>query len=116
MSQVTKIMGHVKDAKTGKSQGFALIDILQPCVIFNAPTIRQEYRDKVYTLETTDYKPDNKMNAYLKAGETEKLPIGVLYEEQRATYESQLPQLAKMPLAKQEVKVGEIKEFFKEFK
>ncbi len=96
--------------------GFSLVDVLQPCVIFNDKDIREQYKAKVYKLEDPGYKPNDKLSAYKKAGETEKLPIGILYQEIRPTYESQLPQLAKMPLVKQEIKKGEISELLKEFR
>ncbi|MFA5022474.1 MAG: 2-oxoacid:ferredoxin oxidoreductase subunit beta [Patescibacteria group bacterium] len=109
---------HLKELlkKAISHKGFSLVDILQPCVIFNEKNIREQYKEKVYKLEETDYQPTDKMAAYLKAAEAEKLPIGVLYQEERATYESQLPQLASMPLAKQEVKKQDINQLFKEFK
>ena len=97
-------------------EGFSLVDILQSCVIFNDKDIREQYRAKVYKLEETKYKPNDKFEAYKKAGETEKLPIGVLYQEQRPTYESQLPQIAKQSLIKQKVEKVDIKELLNEFK
>ncbi|OGY48128.1 MAG: hypothetical protein A2663_02575 [Candidatus Buchananbacteria bacterium RIFCSPHIGHO2_01_FULL_46_12] len=109
---------HLKELlkKAVSHPGFSLIDILQPCVIYNDKDIRQQYKQKVYKLEEAGYQPNDKMAAYQKAGETEKLPIGVLYEEIRPTYENQLPQLAKAPLVKQPVAVGDISEFLREFK
>jgi len=103
-----------KQAITHK--GFSLVDILQPCVIFNDKNIREQYRSSTYKLEETDYKPNDKLEAYKKAGESEKLPIGVLYQEDRPTYESQLPQIKKQPLAKQKVDKVDISELLKEFK
>ena len=109
---------HLKEIfkKAIKHKGFSLVDVLQPCTIFNAKDIRDQYRQKVYKLEATDYQSNDKTKAYLKAGEVEKLPIGILYQEDRPTYESQLPQLAKKPLIKQEVKKVDIGELLKEFK
>lgn len=104
----------LKQAITHK--GFSLIDVLQPCVIFNAKDIRTQYRDKTYKLEETSYKPTDKNKAYLKAGEIDKLPIGILYQEDRPSYESQLPQIAKQPLVKQVVKKGDISGLLKGFK
>ena len=111
-------VAHLKELfkKAINHPGFSLVDILQPCVIFNEKNIREQYRLKVYKLQDSDYKPDDKMKAYQKAAETEKLPIGVLYQEIRPTYESHLPQLAKMPLVKQEVKKEDVSELLKEFR
>jgi 2-oxoglutarate ferredoxin oxidoreductase subunit beta len=97
-------------------KGFSLVDVLQPCVIFNEKNIREQYRQKVYKLEETDYQPNDKIKAYLKAGETEKLPIGVLYQENRPSYESQLAQIAQMPLSRQKLEKIDISPLLKEFK
>jgi 2-oxoglutarate ferredoxin oxidoreductase subunit beta len=109
---------HLKELfkKAISHPGFSLVDVLQPCVIFNGKDVREQYRAKVYKLEESNYQPNDKAVAYAKAGETEKLPIGVLYQESRPTYEQQLPQLAKQTLVKQEVKKVEISELLKEFK
>ena len=111
-------VAHLKELfkKAIAHPGFSLVDVMQPCVIFNDKNVREVYRQKVYKLEGTDYKTDNKIEAYQKAGETEKLPIGVIYEEIRPTYEAQLIQLDSMPLVKQPTKVQEISELFQEFK
>jgi len=111
-------VAHLKEIfkKAITHKGFSLVDILQPCVIFNDKDIREQYRAKTYKLEETKYKTNNKEAAWLKAGETEKLPIGVLYQEDRPTYESHLPQIAKQPLVKQKVEKVDLKELLKEFK
>jgi len=103
-----------KQAITHK--GFSLVDVLQPCVIFNDKNIREQYRQNTYKLEETKYKPTDKLEAYKKAGETKKLPIGVLYQEERESYESQLPQISKQPLVKQKVEKVDLTKFLKEFK
>jgi len=112
--EVVHLKELLKKAITHK--GFSLVDILQPCVIFNSPTIRQEYREKVYKLEETDYQPTDKMAAYQKAAEMEKLPIGILYQEDRPSYDQQVVELRDMPLVKEAVGVRPIAELLKEFK
>jgi 2-oxoglutarate ferredoxin oxidoreductase subunit beta len=109
---------HLKEIfkKAISHPGFSLVDVLQPCVIFNDKNIRKQYQEQVYKLENEGYKPNDKLEAYKKAGETERLPIGVLYEEIRPSYESHLPQIKDKPLAMQEVKKVDISELLKEFK
>ena len=52
--------------------------------------------------EIADYDSHNKSLAFDKALEWgKKIPIGILYQEDRLTYESQLPQLAEKPLVEQ---------------
>ena len=84
--------------------GFALIDILQPCVSFNHRNTFQWYRERVYKLEDGKYDPTDKAGAFAKALEWgDKIPIGVLYKQARPVYEEQLPQLKKTPLVKQPI-------------
>jgi len=84
--------------------GFALIDILQPCVSFNHRNTFKWYRERVYKLEDESYDPGNKMAALTKAQEWgERIPIGLIYRNERPVYEEQLPALKKMALVKQNI-------------
>ena len=83
-------------------RGFALIDILQPCVSFNHKNTYQWYRERVYKLEDQGYNPTDKLAAFAKAQEwDERIPIGVIYRNERPIYEEQLPALKEVPLVKQ---------------
>ena len=86
-------------------QGFALIDILQPCVSFNHKNTYQWYRERVYKLEQDGtYNPSDKLAAFRKAQEWgEHIPIGVFYREQRPVYESAFPALVKDTLVSQPI-------------
>lgn len=88
-----------------KHKGFALLDVFQPCVTYNKINTFQFFKERVYKLEEDKtYDPTNKNAAFVRAQEWgEKIPIGVLYQEDRATYEDQLPQLQKGALIKQPV-------------
>ncbi len=84
--------------------GFALIDILQPCVSFNHRNTFQWYRERVYKLEDESYDPSDKMAALTKAQERgNRIPIGLIYRSERTVYEDQLPALKKMALVKQNI-------------
>jgi 2-oxoglutarate ferredoxin oxidoreductase subunit beta len=87
-------------------RGFALIDILQPCVTFNTRNTYAWCRERVYRLEDErGYDPADKMAALKKAQEWgERIPIGVIYRKEQPTFEDQLTALAKGPLVKQEIK------------
>jgi 2-oxoglutarate/2-oxoacid ferredoxin oxidoreductase subunit beta len=87
-----------------RHKGFAVIDILQPCVSFNRKNTYDWYQKLVRKLPE-DYNPSDKRAAMAKAeewGETTGIPIGVFYKEERPTYSDELPQLA-TPLVKQGV-------------
>ncbi len=67
-------------------KGYALVDILQPCVSFNKVNTFGYYKDRVYTLDES-HDPGNKLQALEKALEFgSKIPIGVLYQEERPSY------------------------------
>ncbi|MFC1957480.1 2-oxoacid:ferredoxin oxidoreductase subunit beta [Chloroflexota bacterium] len=86
-------------------KGFALIDILQPCVSFNHKNTYSWYRERVYKLEDeADYDPSDKPAAFNKALEWgERIPIGIFYRKELPTFEEQIPALNKGPLVKQKI-------------
>jgi 2-oxoglutarate ferredoxin oxidoreductase subunit beta len=97
-------------------RGFALIDILQPCVSFNHKNTFQWYRERVYKLEEERYDPSDKKAAMGKAliwGE--EIPIGIIYEENLPVYEDQLPALSDEPLVKQKIDPRRVEKLFAEF-
>ncbi len=86
-------------------RGFALIDILQPCVSFNHKNTYQWYKERVYKLEQDGkYTPSDKDAAFKKAQEWgERIPIGVFYREDRPVYGSAFPVLEKNALVSQPI-------------
>jgi 2-oxoglutarate ferredoxin oxidoreductase subunit beta len=81
--------------------GFALIDVLQPCVSFNHRNTYPWYRERVYRLDAT-HDPGEFLTAYQTAQEWgDRIPIGVIYRTVRPTYTSQLPALRAGPLVAQ---------------
>lgn len=82
-----------------RQPGFALLDILQPCVTFNKVNTFKWYKDRVRPLDET-YDPADRIRALetsLVWGE--EIPVGVLYQAERPSYESRLPALVAGPLA-----------------
>jgi len=97
-------------------RGFALIDILQPCVSFNHKNTFQWYRERVYNLEDEKYNPSDKKAALEKAliwGE--RIPIGIIYEENLPVYEDQLPALGDGALVKQKIDPRRVEKLLAEF-
>jgi 2-oxoglutarate ferredoxin oxidoreductase subunit beta len=84
-------------------KGFALIDILQPCVSFNRVNTFQWYKKRVYKLDDEpDYDPENRNQAFDRAQQWgERIPIGVLYRTKRATLDQQTPAIKEGPLVGQ---------------
>jgi len=97
-------------------KGFALIDILQPCISFNSKNTYSWYQERVYNVEEeTDYDPGNKVAALAKAQEWgDRIPVGIIYRKERPTFEEQLPALNKGPLVKQKIEPRQIEELLDE--
>jgi len=87
-------------ARAIQHRGYALVDILQPCVTFNRKNTYDWYRERVYNLEETDYDAGNRVAAFQKALEWgDRIPLGVIYQAQLPTYEEQVAGLQEGPLA-----------------
>lgn len=59
-------------------KGYALVDILQPCVSFNKVNTFQWFKDNTYYLEDS-YNPEDKYVALQTSLQSDKLPLGVIY-------------------------------------
>lgn len=82
-------------------RGFSLIDVLQPCVSFNRKNTHNWYRERVYTLDES-YDPSDRMAAFEKASEwDDRIPLGILYQEEKPTFEDKLKLGDIDPLAEQ---------------
>jgi 2-oxoglutarate ferredoxin oxidoreductase subunit beta len=79
--------------------GVALVDVLQPCETFNKVLTHPFYQENTYYLGK-DYDPTNKTKAFEKAQEfgLKQIPLGVIYKEEKPSYESQLDHLNNQPL------------------
>lgn len=75
-----------------KHKGVAILQILQTCITFNKEYTLDFYRDNTYILPET-YDPTNKVKALEKSLEwgEKSIPLGIIYKEEKETYEDQLP-------------------------
>ncbi|MBI2611542.1 2-oxoacid ferredoxin oxidoreductase [Candidatus Gottesmanbacteria bacterium] len=81
-----------------KHKGFSYIDVFQPCVTFNHVNTYQWFREHIYDL-SENYIPNDRGEAYKKALEwSDKIPMGIFYQEEKPTYEDQIVQLGETPL------------------
>ena len=84
-------------------RGYALVDVLQPCVTWNRSYAYDFYRERVYVLEEeAGYSPSDRDGAWRKAQEwDERIPIGIIYrDETLPAYEEQISVLRDGPLAR----------------
>lgn len=59
-------------------KGYALVDILQPCVTFNKLNTYKWFKENTYYLDET-HDTTNREQAFKRAIEGEKLPLGIFY-------------------------------------
>jgi len=92
---------HMKEVlkKAIQHTGFALVDVLQPCVTFNRVNTYEFYKERVYKLEDEGHDAGDFDAAYMKALEWgDRIPIGVFYTERRPPYRESFPALEDGPL------------------
>lgn len=93
-----------------KHKGFALVDIFQPCVTFNKIQTYAYFLKNTYNLDKEeDYDRSNWKAAMDKAMQSDKFPVGILYQVEHPTYEEQDPgraELAAVNLPIENVDIG----------
>lgn len=71
-------------------KGYSLVDIFQPCPSYNKINTYKWFKDHTYYLEDS-YDPYNRIKAFNRATEKEKLPLGIFYINQnKQTFEENL--------------------------
>jgi len=82
-------------------EGFALLDILQPCVSFNKVNTFKWYKDRVKPIDSAHDSTDRDAALRLAMQWGQEIPIGVLYRSDRQSYEAQQSVLDKATLVEQ---------------
>ncbi len=96
-------------------KGFALVDILQPCVTFNKINTYEWYRRRVYRLDA-GYDPEDKIRAFQKALEWgENIPTGIIFRNHRPILEERIPVISGTSLIRQQFKMPLTGDMLKEF-
>lgn len=91
-------------------KGYALVDILQPCITFNKVNTFKWFKEKTYYLEDT-HKTTDRIEAFKRSIETEKLPLGIFYvnnditpfEENLSAYKNNKEPLYKRSVQKEKL-------------
>ena len=103
---IKEAMGH---------KGFSLVDILQPCVTFNKINTYEWYRQRVYQLEP-DYDPRDRAEAFKRSLEWgDRIPLGILFRNDRPAYEERISVIEADPLVKQQFDISKLEATLKEF-
>jgi len=96
-------------------EGFALIDVLQPCVSFNKVNTFAWYKKRCYALPE-EYDATDWQAAMGIAMEWEdKIPLGIIYRNQRTSFEKRFSVLRHGPLVGQDTNLAELKKILEKF-
>lgn len=97
-------------------EGYSLVNILQPCVVFNKVNTYTYYKTHVYELDES-YDPSNKLAALEKSMEGgDRLPIGIIYREEALTFEQKRPDLFDgTPIVKKPLDMNKFKDLLNTF-
>jgi 2-oxoglutarate ferredoxin oxidoreductase subunit beta len=90
--------------------GYALVDIFQPCITFNKINTYDWFKEHTYYLDSK-YDVTNRIDAFKKSIEQNKLPLGIYYiNKNKKTFEQNLKTYKqnKKPLYKRQNKMDKI--------
>ena len=63
--------------------GFSVLDILQPCMVFNPAMDAKWYRENTVRLTDEQYQISTKESAWVQAMRTDKLPLGIFWQDEK---------------------------------
>lgn len=75
--------------------GFALLDILQPCVSFNKLNTYQWYKKRIKPVAENHDPRDRDSALKLAMKWDDEIPVGIIYQSERAAFEKEQPVLKK---------------------
>jgi 2-oxoglutarate ferredoxin oxidoreductase subunit beta len=94
-----------------KFNGFALIDILQPCVSFNRVNTFGWYKKRVYDLREEGYTPDDLQKAInLSFQWGDRIPTGIIYQKETPSFTERIG-IGDAPLVNRKYDSVKLKDF-----
>ncbi|WP_449245933.1 2-oxoacid:ferredoxin oxidoreductase subunit beta [Desulfarculus baarsii] len=96
-------------------RGLALIDVLQPCVSFNKVNTFKWYKDRAYKLGPEHDPTDWARAMQLSFEFGQRIPIGLLYKNDRPAFDDHFDVLRNGPLADQPVDKAALREVMMSF-
>ena len=96
-------------------KGYALVDVFQPCVVFNKQNTYQWFKQNTYYLDETHDKMD-KMKALELAFDMERMPLGILYQEMGRPVYEELVRKGTEPLYKGELNKEKLSQLLNQYK
>ena len=80
-------------------EGFSIVEVMSPCVTYNKHNTYAWFKENVYYVNAEDgYDPANRSRAFETLNATDRIPLGVIFREQRPTLEA-LSNLPETPIA-----------------
>ena len=77
-------------AEAVRHRGYALVDILQPCVTFNRVNTFDWFKENTFSIGD-EHDPADRKAAFELTTSSGKLALGVIYRNERETFEEQQP-------------------------
>jgi len=98
-------------------KGYALLDILQPCISFNKVNTFKWYKDHTMELGSDYDKTDRELAFRTSLDVDDKIPLGILYQNESSTYIERRPVIQNQgPLIYREWLPENVRGFMEEFK
>lgn len=85
-----------------RHKGLALVDIMQPCVSFNHVNTYDWYRERCYTLGNEHDPTDWGAARELSHEFGDRIPLGVIYKQEKSVFEEKFPILQQGPLCRRQ--------------
>lgn len=88
--------------------GFAMINVFSPCVTYNKINTYDWFKEHVVSLaDDPDYDPSDAEMAMQKVMATKGMCTGIIYKDERPSYQELLPNAEHPPIVQQELELGE---------
>jgi 2-oxoglutarate ferredoxin oxidoreductase subunit beta len=81
-----------------RHRGFALIDILQPCVSFNRVNTHKWYQERIEKIDKTHDTSDRNLAMNIALQDDDRIPTGIFYCRERPTFIDRIEKLKKRAL------------------
>ena len=95
--------------------GFALIDVLQPCVSFNKVNTFSWYNERCYSLPTSHDPTDWEAAVKVACEWGNKIPLGIIYKNMRLSFEDHFSVLSKGALNLRDIDREEIRKVMESY-